>query len=147
MYVIVDVLKNTALAKTHDYVLKYNCGEGIKINGPPSTSRYTKWTHECYRYQPYAVADQMVSIYQQYLNMIINISTISQYDYQYINNISIWLFHPSASTSIQQSHAHRHEICQKICTTRFSGQKFYTLKVHKLRPFSFRRRQRKCKYR
>ena len=89
MYVIVDVLKNTALAKTHDYVLKYNCGEGIKINGPPSTSRYTKWTHECYRYQPYAVADQMVSIYQHYLNMIINISTIYQYDYQYINNISI----------------------------------------------------------
>ena len=38
----------------------------------------------------------------------INISMIYQYDCQYINNISLWLFHPSASTSIQQSHAHSH---------------------------------------
>ena len=47
------------LQKDHDYDLKYNCGEGIKINEPPSTSRYSKWTHE-YRYQPEAVADQMI---------------------------------------------------------------------------------------
>ena len=47
--------------KDHDYDLKYNCGEGIKINEPPSTSRYSKWTHE-YRYQPEAVADQMIKV-------------------------------------------------------------------------------------
>ena len=100
MYVIVDVLKNTALAKTHDYVLNYNCGEGIKINGPPSTSRYTKWTHECYRYQPYAVADQMVSIYQQYLNMIINISTIYQYDYFTLQQAQVFNNHMHIHTQV-----------------------------------------------
>ena len=38
----------------------------------------------------------------------------------------------------------RHEICQKIYTTRVSGQKFYTLKVRKLRLFLLKKKQRKC---
>ena len=37
----------------------------------------------------------------------------------------------------------RLEICQKIYTTRFSGQKFYTLKVRKLRLFFTKNKQRK----
>ena len=61
IYVIVNVLKKNAFAKNHDYDLKYNCGEGIKINGPPSSSRYSKWTEE-YHYQPEAVADQMIKV-------------------------------------------------------------------------------------
>ena len=36
------------------------------------------------------------------------------------------------------------EICQIFYTTRFSGQKFYTLKVPKLRLFLPTRKQRKC---
>ena len=35
----------------------------------------------------------------------------------------------------QWRHGHRLEICQKIYTTRFFGQKFYTLKVRKSRLF------------
>ena len=38
----------------------------------------------------------------------------------------------------------RLEICQKIYTTGFSGQKFYTLKVRKLRLFLLKKKQRKC---
>ena len=38
----------------------------------------------------------------------------------------------------------RLEICQKIYTTWFSGQKFYTLKVRKLQLFFTQKKQRKC---
>ena len=38
----------------------------------------------------------------------------------------------------------RHEICQKIYMTGFSGQKFYTLKRRKLRLFLVKKQQRKC---
>ena len=38
----------------------------------------------------------------------------------------------------------RLEICQKIYTTGFSGQKFYTLKRRKLRRFLLKKQQRKC---
>ena len=38
----------------------------------------------------------------------------------------------------------RLEICQKIYTTGFSDQKFYTLKVRTLRLFSLKKKQRKC---
>ena len=89
-----------ALTKTHDCVLKYSCGERMKINGPSSSSRYSKWTEE-YRYQPYAVADQMISIwlsiYQQYINMII--SPFSKHKYSTItctftHKLQIWPSEP-----------------------------------------------------
>ena len=38
----------------------------------------------------------------------------------------------------------RHEICQKFYTTRFWGQKFYTLKVRLLHPFLLTMNQPKC---
>ena len=38
----------------------------------------------------------------------------------------------------------RLEICQKIYMTGFSGQKFYTLKVRKLRLFLLKEKQHKC---
>ena len=38
----------------------------------------------------------------------------------------------------------RLEICQKIYMTEFLGQKFYTLKVRKLRLILLKRKQRKC---
>ena len=38
----------------------------------------------------------------------------------------------------------RLEICQKIYTTGFSGQKFYTLNVRKFRLFLLKKKQRKC---
>ena len=38
----------------------------------------------------------------------------------------------------------RIEICQKINTTGFSDQNFYTLKVRKLRLFLLKKKQRKC---
>ena len=38
----------------------------------------------------------------------------------------------------------RLEICQKIYTTRFFGQKLYTLKVSKLQQFLLKKKQRKC---
>ena len=38
----------------------------------------------------------------------------------------------------------RLEICQKIYTTGFFGQQFYTLKVRKLWRFSLKKKQRKC---
>ena len=38
----------------------------------------------------------------------------------------------------------RLEICQKIYTTGFFSQKFYTLKVHKLQRFLRKKKQRKC---
>ena len=38
----------------------------------------------------------------------------------------------------------RLEICQKIYTTKFLGQKFYTLKVRKLRLFLLKKKQQKC---
>ena len=41
---------------------------------------------------------------------------------------------------------HRLEICQKIYTTGFVSQKFYTLKVRKLRLFLLKEKQRKCIY-
>ena len=39
---------------------------------------------------------------------------------------------------------YRLDICQKIYTTRFSGKKFYTLKVHKIWLFLLKKKQRKC---
>ena len=39
---------------------------------------------------------------------------------------------------------YRLEICQKIYTTRFSDQQFYTLKVHNLQLFLLKKKQRKC---
>ena len=36
------------------------------------------------------------------------------------------------------------EICQKIYTTGFSDQKFYTLKVRNLQLFLLKKKQRKC---
>ena len=39
---------------------------------------------------------------------------------------------------------HRLEICQKIYMTRFSVQKFYTLRVRNLRLFLLKKKQRKC---
>ena len=41
---------------------------------------------------------------------------------------------------------HRLEICQKIYMNGFSGQKFYTLKVRKLRLFLLKEKQRICIY-
>ena len=38
----------------------------------------------------------------------------------------------------------RLEICQKIYMTKFSDQKFYTLKVRTLRLFLLKKKQRKC---
>ena len=38
----------------------------------------------------------------------------------------------------------RLEICQKIYTTGFSGQIFYTVKVRQLRLFLLKKKQRKC---
>ena len=38
----------------------------------------------------------------------------------------------------------RLDICQKIYTTEFLGQKFYTLKVCKLRLFLIKKEQQKC---
>ena len=38
----------------------------------------------------------------------------------------------------------RLEICQKIYTTGFFGKQIYTLKVHKLRRFVLKKKQRKC---
>ena len=38
----------------------------------------------------------------------------------------------------------RLEICQKIYTTEFLGQKIYTLKVRKLRLFLLKDKQREC---
>ena len=43
-----------------------------------------------------------------------------------------------------QRYANRLEICQQIYTTRFSGQKIYTLKVRKLQLFLLKKKQRKC---
>ena len=40
----------------------------------------------------------------------------------------------------------RLEICQKIYTTGFSGQKFYTLKVRKFRLFLLKENQLICIY-
>ena len=50
----------------------------------------------------------------------------------------------SSSWAAYQSCEFRLEICQKIYTTRFLGQKFYTLKVRKLRRFLLKKKQRKC---
>ena len=38
----------------------------------------------------------------------------------------------------------RLEICQKIYTNGFLDQKIYTLKVHKLRLFLLKKKQREC---
>ena len=47
---------------------------------------------------------------------------------------------------IRATPVRRLEICQKIYTTGFSGQKFYPLKVRKLRLFLLKEKQRICIY-
>ena len=53
--------------------------------------------------------------------------------------------HKPHKTSVKDlSCLSRHEICQKFYTTRFWGQKFYTLKVRLLHPFLLTMNQPKC---
>ena len=56
----------------------------------------------------------------------------------------MWLFPMVANQRCDVCDVFRLEICQKIYTTGFSGQKFYTLKVRKLWPFLLTMKQCKC---
>ena len=62
-------------------------------------------------------------------------------------SIQVFLVLRKRKTKIPQRYTQsRLEICQKIYTTRFSGQIFYTPKVRKLRLFLLKEKQRTCIY-
>ena len=70
-----------------------------------------------------------------------------------VSNINYWIFGKTTySTMIggsrknAKAHPFRLEICQKIYMIEFMGQKFYTLKVRKLRIFLLKKKQQKCIY-